>query len=222
MESRSCVTTMNGFPAFRQRAASSFWTPGSSHRGMAFPKSPLAITISSAAGKSSSKFRTPCIFSILAKIRTFPAPAERSASLSSIRSPHDLTNGCMTPVTPYFAARRMFSRSLSVRAGIGIVFPATARLFSGFIMPPRHTFASAVFPLFFCMTNSSLPSSRSTVSFGSIWERNGAGTGRPPSPKRRMLFSCAGISSGIFPMRSSGPRRSIRISGRFTQPAAAF
>ena len=48
MDASICVTTMNGFPALRHWASIRFWAAGSSHRGMAFPRSPLAMTISSA------------------------------------------------------------------------------------------------------------------------------------------------------------------------------
>ena len=60
---------MNGFFARRQVMAIRFWMAGSFGRGMAFPRSPLAITISSQKGRREGRFSTPYNDSIFAKMR---------------------------------------------------------------------------------------------------------------------------------------------------------
>ena len=100
IEASIWVTTMKGLPASRHFFARRFWTAGSVGSGTAFPRSPLAITISSAAGISSSMSRTPSVFSILAKSLISGLPASSRALRTAMRSSLLLTKGCITAVTP--------------------------------------------------------------------------------------------------------------------------
>ena len=59
MELSICVTTINDFSAAIQQAAIFFCAAGSFQRGMAFPRSPRAITISSASATNSDRQANP-------------------------------------------------------------------------------------------------------------------------------------------------------------------
>ena len=141
MDASICVTTINGFPVAWHFCEISLCTLGRSQRWTAFPRSPLAITISSAPGSSSSSFRTPSRFSIFAKSFTSSAPASCRAFFTHSRSSRPRTNGCMTPVTPISFASRIFSRSAFVSVGELIFAPGNAALFLLFNSPPQSTFA---------------------------------------------------------------------------------
>ena len=66
MEASICVTTINGLPAARQAAAISFCTAGRCHSGISFPRSPRAMTMTSAWGRMSAKCAAPSRVSIFA------------------------------------------------------------------------------------------------------------------------------------------------------------
>ena len=203
------VTTGFGNTTARQAAESCFWQRGSSHSGMALPRSPRAITTSSTRWMNPGRARTPVMFSILAKIRISAAPASSSAWRRARISALPRTKGSITPVTPHCFAIFRFCRSSSVRVGEGTARPGAAMLLRLCRVPPRttvHTRASGNA----CVTcTRSLPSSSRSCCPGAAACTRAAGQGTPSAPRRTELPSTRATGSASVPMRSSGPCRSI-------------
>ena len=222
MDASICVTTMNGFPALRHWASIRFWAAGSSHRGMAFPRSPLAMTISSAFSRNSGSRSSPIWFSILANSRIFAPPFSSSACRTVSRSRRLRTKGCITPVTPQNAAMRIFSTSDAVIVGGSRSAPGRARLFRPRRTPPRRTSATAPVSVCSVTRSSSLPSSKSTSCPGNSAGIAISGKGIPLPPNSSTSPSFSVIGSANTPTRSSGPCISMSSSACFPQRCAAL
>ena len=216
-----CVTTMKGRFASRQAAAISFCTRGSFHSGMALPRSPRAITISSHPPRSSGRLRTPSRFSILAKRRISGAPASSRAARTASRSALSRTKGCMTAVTPQALARRMFARSVSVMVGGRSVRPGRAMLLRLCRTPPRRTRAEARSSPAETISSRSFPSSSRTSWPGTRAGKISAGTGTPPAPSVTTAPSSSVSGASSAPTRSSGPCMSISSCAVLPASAAA-
>ena len=182
---------------------------GSSQSGMALPRSPRAITTTSASGRISSSRCSPVMFSILAKIFNSSAPVSRRAARTVRRSSAPRTKGCMSAVTPYSLARLRFSISISVSALAGSSRPATARLLWDRSTPPRST--RQVIARASRTRRESAPSSSSSSSPSCRFPVRIGGTGKAsPSVSVSPSRSVSGAKSA--PTRSSGPCRSMSKS----------
>ena len=201
MEASICVTTMNGVPLSRQSAAMRFCTAGTSQSGTALPRSPRAITISSACGKSSASASTPRRFSIFAKRRISAPPHSSMAARTAFRSSEPRTNGCMTAVTPHDGASARLSRSCAVMAGSAISTPGSAALLRERSMPPRSMTAHSALSA----RRRSFPSSRRMLCPFVTARSTSSGNGMPLSPSATHSPSRSVIGSRSCPTRSSGP-----------------
>ena len=203
------VTTIKGTPAARQAAESCFWQRGSSHRGMALPRSPRAMTTSSTSGKNSGSACTPARFSILARIFSCGAPASASACRRLRMSAAPRTKGSMTPVTPQSAAMARFSLSSAVRVGIWMSAPGAARLLRLCSTPPRITVHTRASGSAVSTRASSLPSSSSNSCPGCTPCTSAVGQGMPCTPRRTVCPAVRDSGCGRRPMRNSGPCKSM-------------
>ena len=208
MDHSSWVTRQKGRPAWRHRRAIRFWSPGSSHRGMALPRSPRAMQIWSAASRISSSRSTPRRFSILAMICTPVSPRSSRARRRASTSARPRTKGWRMWVAPSSPARSRLARSSSVRAGASTSTPRMARLFRLRRVPPRSTRQTRPSPVFSATSSSRALSSRESRSPGRAASRaaGGMGTPSPPSSTRPPVSRDRG--AGSRPTRSSGPWRS--------------
>ena len=206
------VTTMKGTPAARQAAESCFWQRGSSHSGMALPRSPRAMTTSSTRGRSSGRACTPVRFSIFAKMRMPSAPASCKARRRVRISSAPRTKGSITPVTPHCFAIFRFCRSSSVRVGEGTVSPGAAMLLRLCSTPPRSTVQVRASGAASVTCTSSLPSSSRSCCPGLQAAASAGGHPTPPRPSRRGPPSGRVKGCASRPVRSSGPCRSMSSS----------
>ena len=178
-----------------------FCTAGSSQSGTALPRSPRAMTISSACGSSSASASMPRRFSILAKSRMSVPPHSFIAARTAFRSSALRTNGCMTAVTPHDGASARFSRSCAVMAGSNVSTPGSAALLRERSTPPRSTSARSALSA----RSRSLPSSRRMLCPFVTARSTSSGSGIPSSPSATCDPSSSAIGSRSRPTRSSGP-----------------